>query len=115
MSDKDENTVTVLELVFEMNKRGIELLPLDIYKSRAKQFTIEGNGIRPAFSSIAGVGENAAVSMEAAREGVSEFISIEDFAQRSKANTSTIEVMKEMGVFAGMCETNQLTLIDMMQ
>ena len=38
---KDKDVVTILEVVYEMNLRGIELLPVDIYKSEALRFTVE--------------------------------------------------------------------------
>lgn len=46
-----------------MNLRGIRLLPVDIYRSDATRFRIEPEGLRPPFNAIAGVGDNAAISI----------------------------------------------------
>ena len=89
--------------------RGIELLPIDLMRSKAKRFTIEGNAIRPPFSSIAGVGGNAAIGIEEAQSG-GLFASVEDFRLRTKANSAVIGAMRALGCFDGMPETNQLTL-----
>ena len=106
---RDKEIQTILEVVYEMNLRGIELLPVDLMKSKAKQFVIEGNAIRPPFSSIAGVGENAAIGIEEAQAG-GPFCSVEDFRVRTKANSAVINAMRAQGCFDGMPETNQLTL-----
>ena len=55
MTVKEKGMYTVLELVNEMYERGYEFLPIDLYKSDAKNFTIEDGKIRPPFSSIAGL------------------------------------------------------------
>ena len=60
---RDKELITILEVVYEMNLRGIRLLPVDIYRSDATHFLIEPEGIRPPFNAIAGVGDTAAISM----------------------------------------------------
>ena len=57
---RDKELITILEVVYEMNLRGIRLLPVDIYRSDATHFLIEPEGIRPPFNAIAGVGDTAA-------------------------------------------------------
>ena len=106
---KEADLLVILEVVYEMNLRGIELLPIDLMRSKAKRFTIEGNAIRPPFSSIAGVGGNAAIGIEEAQSG-GPFASVEDFRLRTKANSAVIGAMRALGCFDGMPETNQLTL-----
>lgn len=106
---KEKDLLVILEVVYEMNLRGIELLPVDLMKSKAKRFTIEGNAIRPPFSSVAGVGENAAIGIEEAQSG-GPFGSVEDFRVRTKANSAVVNALRELGCLDGMPETNQLTL-----
>ena len=106
---KEKDLLVILEVVYEMNLRGIELLPVDLMKSKAKRFTIEGNAIRPPFSSVAGVGENAAIGIEEAQSG-GPFGSVEDFRARTKANSAVVNALRELGCLDGMPETNQLTL-----
>ena len=106
---KEADLLVILEVVYEMNLRGIELLPVDLEKSKATRFEIEGNCIRPPFSSIAGVGTNAAIGIEEAQSGGA-FGSVEDFRVRTKANSAVVTALRELGCFEGMPETNQLTL-----
>ena len=106
---KEEDLLTILEVVFEMNKRGIELLPVDLYKSKASQFIIEDGKIRPPFSSVAGVGANAAIGIAEGAKG-GEYTSIENFQARTGANSAVIKALAEIGCLNGLPETDQLCL-----
>lgn len=106
---KEEDQLIILEIVYEMNLRGIELLPVDIYKSRAKKFVIEGNCIRPPFNAIAGLGDNAALQIENGAKGGT-FISREDFVKRTKANSAIMDKLDKLGCLDGLPESNQISL-----
>lgn len=106
---KEQDLLSILEVVYEMNRRGIALLPIDLYRSHATKFLIEDGALRPPLSSIAGVGTNAAEGIGAARDGTA-FTSVEDFRARTKANSAVVEKLRALGCFEGMPETNQLTL-----
>ncbi|MEA4828100.1 MAG: PolC-type DNA polymerase III, partial [Clostridium sp.] len=108
-SQKDKGLLTNLELAYEMYKRGIKFLKVDIYKSDATKFLIEDNNIRPPLSSLAGVGTNAAKSIAAIRDE-GEFISKEDLRLRAKVSKTVIEALSEHGCLDGWSETNQLSL-----
>ena len=108
VSQKEKNLLTLLELVVEMNARGIAFLPVDIYVSHEKNFLIEGDGLRPPLTSLSGIGESAAVGIAAAREG-GKYISIEDFAFRTKAGKNVVDVLREYGCFKGMDESSQMS------
>ncbi|MBO4563373.1 MAG: PolC-type DNA polymerase III [Clostridia bacterium] len=104
---KEKDAITILEVVAEMNMRGYELLPIDLYRSKANTFTIEDGKIRPPFTAVAGLGESVAVMIEnAAKDG--EYSSKEDFAIRTKANTSIMDKLDALGCFAGLPDTDQL-------
>lgn len=109
---KEQDLLTILEVVYEMNRRGIELLPIDLYKSDATRFLIEGNALRPPFSAIAGVGTAAAEGIGAAQMRGS-FASVEDFRIRSKANSAVVDKLRALDCFEGMPEANQTTLFSM--
>lgn len=53
---KEKGIYLLCEIVYEMNKRGIEFLPIDLYQSDAKKFKlIDENHILPPISSIPGL------------------------------------------------------------
>ena len=81
---KDESTYIVLQIVIEMLARGIEFLPVDIYKSDARIYKIEDGKIRLPFGAVDGIGENAAISLAKAREdGGGDFLSYDDLMARA--------------------------------
>ena len=106
---RDRELQTILELVYEMNLRGIELLPVDIYKSDATKFLIEGHALRPPFNSIPGIGDTAAISIVKNR-GDTPFVSVEDFQNRTGANTGVVSMLDECGCFMNLPKTNQISL-----
>ncbi|MCD3297237.1 PolC-type DNA polymerase III, partial [Clostridium botulinum C/D] len=109
VTQKDKGLLTNLELAFEMYKRNIKFLKVDVYKSHPTKFLIENDDIRPPISSLAGVGTNAAKSIAEAREE-GEFISKEDLRKRSKVSKTVVEALSEHGCLKGLPETNQLSL-----
>ncbi|MEG1560110.1 MAG: PolC-type DNA polymerase III, partial [Clostridia bacterium] len=111
---KQNDQCIILEMVYEMNLRGIELLPVDIEKSEAHNFTIEGSAVRPPFSSIPGLGGSAADSIVQARKKGGDFTSIEDFKSRCKVNASVLTLMTTLGCFKDIRESEQMSLFDMM-
>ena len=106
---RNKDIITILEVVYEMNLRGIELLPVDLYKSDAKQFLIEDGAIRPPFNAIPGLGTNAAVMMVENRKG-KVFHTIEEFRAATKANSAVVTAMEKCGCFIGMDQTAQISL-----
>lgn len=110
---KEQNMYPSLQVVNEMMARGIEFLPIDIYKSEATVYKIEDGKIRMPFGALSGVGDNAAIALAEARKGVDEFVSIDDFAQRASASSSTVEALRQVGAFGSLPETRQMSLFDM--
>ncbi len=110
---KEINMYPGLQVVNEMMARGYEFLPVDIYKSDAKVYQIEDGKIRMPFSSLSGVGENAAIGLaEAAKDG-EQFVSIEDYAAKAGASSAVIEALRSVGALAGMPESRQISLFEM--
>ena len=109
-TDKDQDLLTTLEVVYEFYLRGLNFLPIDIYKSHATKFLIEDGKIRPPFVAISGLGENAAWNLMEGREG-KEFISMEEVAIACpKVSKTHMQMLKEAGAFGSMPETNQVSL-----
>ncbi len=106
---KEKAMVSILEMALEMTARGFSFKSIDLYRSEATKFIIDGDSLIPPFSAIQGLGVNAAKNIAAAKEA-GDFLSIEDFQQRSKASKTIVEVLNQMGCFRGLPESNQLSL-----
>lgn len=108
---KDKDLYDDLELVLEMYERGFKFLPIDLYKSHATKFIVEEEGLRPALSSIGGMGTVAAEGIyKAAQE--KPFSSIEDLKKRAKVGNSAVELLKKFGCLNGLPESDQLCFFD---
>lgn len=107
---KEKNISTVLEVAFEMYKRGVKLEKIDLYRSHSHRFLItETNSILPPLISMQGLGETVAINIS--QQSGKEFISIEDFRQRTKATKTVIESLIKHGCLSSLPQTNQLSLL----
>ncbi len=110
-SAAEKSKETIMMIVYEAMVRGIEFLPIDIYKSTASNYEPEDGKIRMPFSALAGVGEAAAEQLAKARnDGGAEFSSIEDFAIRAGAGKSTVDLLKSCGAFGDLPDSDQMSL-----
>ena len=108
-SAKEQTEFATLEIINEMMARGIECLPVDIYKSEAKMFVIEGDKLRLPFMSLAGIGEAAAISLaETGKKG--EYLSVEEMTIKTKVSKAVIDTLREVGSLNGLPESSQMTL-----
>lgn len=108
-SNKEKSLLTVLELALEMTERGYSFQKINLYKSAASDFVIEGNTLIPPFNAIPGLGSNAAINIVAAREH-GEFLSKEDLQQRGKVSKTILEYLDNQGCLEDLPEQNQLSL-----
>ncbi|WP_243354325.1 PolC-type DNA polymerase III [Bacillus litorisediminis] len=108
-SAKEKNLLTVLELALEMCERGFSFQRVDLYRSHASEFVIDGNTLIPPFNSIPGLGTNAALNIVKAREE-GEFLSKEDLQQRGKVSKTIMEYLESQGCLESLPEQNQLSL-----
>ncbi|MGM9949759.1 MAG: PolC-type DNA polymerase III [Lysinibacillus sp.] len=108
-SPKEKNLMTVLELGLEMCERGMSFQKVDLYRSEASEFIIEGNTLIPPFDAIPGLGTNVAKQIVAAREQ-GEFLSKEDLQRRGRVSKTLIDYMDQLGCLEGMPDANQLSL-----
>ncbi|OPJ57129.1 PolC-type DNA polymerase III [Alkalithermobacter paradoxus] len=107
---KEKNMLTVLEVVWEMFARKIEVMKVDLYQSDAKRFKIVDGKLLPPLISLQGVGENAAINIAKEREK-EEFLSVEDLRVRTKISKTVIETLQNHGCLDDMPHTNQLSLL----
>ena len=109
-TDKDKDLLTTLEVVYEFYIRGLEFLPIDLYKSHATKFMIEDGKLRPPFVAISGLGESAAWDLMHGREGKN-FLSVEEVSLACpKVSKTHIQMLKDAGAFGSMPETSQVSL-----
>ena len=106
---KDKDMYDDLEIVLEMYERGFKFLPIDLYKSHATKFQVEGEYLRPPLNSISGLGNVAAESIMKARNE-EKFMSIDDMKIRAKIGDSVTELLRQFGCLEGMSQSNQLSL-----
>ncbi len=110
-SSAEKSKETIMMIVYEAMVRGIEFLPIDIYKSTASSYEPEDGKIRMPFAALAGVGEAAAEQLAHARDdGGAEFSSIEDFSIRAGAGKSTVDLLKSCGAFGDLPDSDQMSL-----
>ncbi|MBQ9760038.1 MAG: PolC-type DNA polymerase III [Clostridia bacterium] len=108
-SPKEQASVTVLQLINEAMARKVRFLPIDLEKSHSYVFLPEDGAIRMPFSSLPGLGENAAQNIIKARDEES-FFSVEDLQIRAKLSKSVIDMLRANGVLDNISETDQLTM-----
>ncbi|MFS8512994.1 MAG: PolC-type DNA polymerase III, partial [Planifilum fulgidum] len=108
-SPKEKGLLTVLESAREMMARGLTFRSIDLYRSEATRFLVDGDALLPPFSSVSGIGASAARNIVKAREE-GEFLSIEDFQKRSRVSSSVVEVLERLGCLRDLPENNQLSL-----
>lgn len=106
---KEKSLLTVLEVALEMYARGFSFQKVDLSRSKAKEFVIDGDTLLPPFNSLSGVGTNAAINIVKAREE-QPFLSKEDLQERAKVTKTVIEALEEHGCLDDLPESNQLSL-----
>ncbi|MGM0788951.1 MAG: PolC-type DNA polymerase III [Bacillota bacterium] len=108
-SPKEKNLLTVMELALEMNERGYKFSKVDLYRSDATDFIIDGDSLIPPFNAIPGLGTNAALNIVKAR-GEGEFLSKEDLQQRGRISKTILEYLDNHGCLESLPDQNQLSL-----
>ena len=112
LTPKDETQYKDMRIVQEMYARGFEFTTIDLYKAQANYFQIVDGKIMPSFTAIDGLGDkNAELIEDEARKG--QFLSKQDFAQRTKTSATIVETMERLGILGNMTESNQISLFDL--
>ena len=112
----EQDMLTTLEVCYEFYLRGFSFDHIDLYRSKAINFTVdeERGTLRPPFVSVAGLGETAAISLEEQSKG-RQFISIEEVsAACPKVSKTHIQLLKDAGAFGSLPETSQIDLFAML-
>ncbi len=109
---KELSQAETLHVIYEAMQRGVEFLPVHLYRSHSYKFLMEEGKIRLPFSSIRGLGTAAAQALMEAREG-GEYISCDDLQNRSGISKAVLESMRELGVLESLPATSQINLFEM--
>lgn len=111
-TQKELSQAETLHIIYEAMQRGVEFLPVDLYKSHSYKFVPEDGKIRMPFSAVKGLGEAAAQSlMDARADG--EFISCDDLQNRSGISKSVVESLSALGALGSLPATSQMNLFEM--
>ena len=111
ISPKEENLIPVLEICIEMYARGINFVPVDLYKSHATNFLQTDDGILPPLSALPGLSENDAQRITDEREK-GEFRNVEDLRLRTGIGKNPINILEENGCFDELPDADQVSLFD---
>ncbi len=108
-TQKEKETIVALQIAYECLARGIEFLPVDLFKSDSFKFLPENGKIRMPFSSIEGIGENAAIKIKEAGDS-GEITSVEAFQQKTMLSKAVMEVLERNHVFDNLSKTDQISI-----
>lgn len=110
-SKKEQDTIKDMRIVQEMYARGLEFMPIDLYRAKANRFQIIDGKLMPALNCIDGMGDKAAEAVvDAAKQG--KFLSKDDFRDRTKVSKTVIDLMDDLGIFGDIPQSNQFSLFD---
>jgi DNA polymerase-3 subunit alpha (Gram-positive type) len=108
---KGKGLLAIMQLVLEMYARGIDFLPVDVYKSEAFAFVPEDGKIRLPLSSLNGLGENAAKKIrEVITSGAA--TTVEELKTAAGLSKTVVETLENAGCLANMPKSAQLSLFD---
>lgn len=110
ISAAEKDMMTTLEVCHEFYRRGFTFEPMDVYKSDATRFLVTETGLIPPFTSMPGIGEQAALSIVEERKN-GKFLSAEELIVRCpKASKTVVELLEQIGALGSMPKTTQMTL-----
>ncbi|MDO5015655.1 MAG: PolC-type DNA polymerase III [Eubacteriales bacterium] len=114
LDDRDLKKFFCLELIEEMQARGINFLPLDLEKSDAHKFySPEPGFIRPPLDVIHGISTSMAKIITEARDSGEPFRNIDELRQRANLGDSAINNLRAAGVLDHLPESAQISLFEM--
>lgn len=108
-SKKEQDLYTELEIANEMLERGYHFKMVDLEKSAASNFVIEGDNLIFPFRTVPSLGGKVAKQVVEARKE-QPFLSKEDLSKRGGVSKSVIEFLDDNQVLGGLPDENQLSL-----
>ena len=113
LPDREQKIYYILELVEEMQLRGIDFVPIDLYDSAATTFVKVAPGrIRPQLNAIPFISSTMAESIVLARvQGP--FKSRDDLMRRAGIGQSAVENLAEAGCLGDLPATSQIEMSEL--
>jgi len=112
VSNKEKSLLDTLEVCEEIYARGFKISNVDLYKSRAEEFTVDPDDPKtlvPPFTVIDGLGANVARSIEEAAQQAP-FLSKEDIEKRTQLSGTMVKKLDMMGALQDLQDRNQMSL-----
>lgn len=111
-TNKETSVLETLKLCLEAAARGFKFAMIDLEKSDGKNFVIDeydDHVLICPFRTLDGLGASVASKIVEERKK-KPFYCIEDFANRAKVNQTTVNALRDLGIFGNMPESAQLSL-----
>ena len=109
LTAKDEDMLVILNLVADLYARGVEFLPVNIFKSHAFKFLPEDGKVRLPFTSLSGLGQGAAERIQNA-VATGRVTTVEELSMEPGVGKSVVEMLRNHGCLDDLPESNQFTL-----
>lgn len=109
ISAAEKEMITTLEVCHEFYRRGFQFKPMDVYQSNATEFLVTETGLIPPFTSMPGIGEQAARSIVEERKN-GKFLSVEELTIRCpKVSKAVVELLVNIGALHDMPKSTQIS------
>ena len=105
---KDNEMLATMQLVREALARGVEFLPVNLWKSDAKAFLPEDGKIRMPLNSLPGLGDTAGEKLVEARNKHT-ILSMQELREFSGVSNAVIELLYNNGALGNLSRTNQIS------
>lgn len=113
--DREQRIYYIIELVEEMQRRGIDFNPVDLEKSAASRFVKAGpDKILPPLNAIPSISLTIAQSIVRAREA-GPFTSRDDLMRRAGIGQAAIDALAGAGCLDGLPESAQIDLFTLLE
>jgi DNA polymerase-3 subunit alpha (Gram-positive type) len=109
---RDDKELDDMHLVLEFYARGFKFVPIDIYKAKARHFTIVDGALMPSLVTLQGLGEKAAEMIEDTASK-KKFLSKDDFKRSCKVSDTIVQLMSGLGLLDELPDTDQISFSDM--
>ncbi|MCL1789076.1 MAG: PolC-type DNA polymerase III, partial [Oscillospiraceae bacterium] len=109
---KETAVYNALLMVYEMQLRGINLLPAYYETSHPTRYIIDGDSLRLPYSAIEGCGENAANRLHDVIQS-GDFICIDNIQSKSGLNKTVLEKLIDAGFFGDLPQSAQISLFEL--